>query len=106
MAGKTIIGGSIVIEGEIEGAEDLVIQGTVKGNIALKENLFVEPSGVVEADIQTQNVEVSGEVKGDITATSRVEIKKEGKMIGDIRSPRILIADGALFKGTVDMERR
>jgi len=106
MPGKTIIGKTIIIEGEIEGAEDLVVQGTVKGSIVLKENLSVEPSGLVEADVQTQNVDVAGEIKGDITATNKVEIKKEGKMIGDIRAPRILIADGALFKGSVDMERR
>jgi len=106
MPGKTIIGKTIVIEGEIEGAEDLVVQGTIKGNIVLKENLLVEPSGLVEADVQTQNVDVGGELKGDITATNKVEIRKEGKMIGDIRAPRILIADGALFKGSVDMERR
>lgn len=106
MPGKTIIGSTIVIEGEIEGAEDLVVQGTVKGSIALKESLFVENTGVVEADVQTQNVDVSGELKGDVTALSKVEIKKEGKMVGDIRAPRVLIADGALFKGSVDMERR
>lgn len=106
MAGKTIIGSTIVIEGEIEGAEDLVVQGTIKGNIILKENLSVEPTGVVEADVQTQNVDISGELKGDVTASSKVEIKKEGKMVGDIRAPRVLIADGALFKGSVDMERR
>ena len=106
MPGKTIIGKTIVIEGEIEGAEDLVVQGTIRGNIVLKENLSVEPSGLVEADVQTQNVDVAGEIKGDIIATNKVEIRKEGKMIGDIRAPRILIADGALFKGSVDMERR
>ncbi len=106
MPGKTIIGSTIIIEGEIEGAEDLVVQGTIKGNISLKESLFVENTGVVEADVQTQNVDISGELKGDVTASSKVEIKKEGKMVGDIRAPRILIADGALFKGSVDMERR
>jgi cytoskeletal protein CcmA (bactofilin family) len=100
----TIIGSSIVIDGEISGEEDLVIQGTVKGKIVLKENLIVENSGVVEADIQTTNVTVSGQVTGNIMASERVELKADGRMVGDIKSPRILIADGATFKGNVDMD--
>jgi cytoskeletal protein CcmA (bactofilin family) len=100
----TVIGSSIVIDGEITGDEDLVILGTVKGRIGLKESLFVESSGVIEADIETANVEVSGRVTGNITATEKVELKADCKVSGDIRSPRILIADGAVFKGNVDME--
>jgi cytoskeletal protein CcmA (bactofilin family) len=100
-----VIGSSIVIDGEISGDEDLVIQGTVKGKITLKESLFVENSGVVEADIQTRNVEISGSVTGNIRASDKVEIKADGRMVGDIKSPRILIADGATFKGNVDMDR-
>jgi len=105
MMDKTVIGNTIVIDGEIEGGEDLVILGTVHGKIALKESLFVESSGVVEADIETQNAEISGELTGNIICTDKVEIKQDGKMTGDIRAPRILIADGAHFKGNVDMER-
>lgn len=101
---NTVIGSSIVIDGEITGEEDLVVQGTVKGKIVLKENLIVENSGVVEADIQTSNVTVSGQVTGNIMASQRVELKADGRMVGDIKSPRILIADGASFKGNVDMD--
>jgi cytoskeletal protein CcmA (bactofilin family) len=101
---NTIIGSSIVVDGEITGDEDLVIQGTVKGRIALKESLIVEASGVVEADIETQNVEIAGKVTGNITATDKVELKSDCRVVGDIRSPRILIADGAAFKGNVDMD--
>lgn len=101
---NTVIGSSIVIDGEISGEEDLVIQGTVKGKIMLKENLIVENSGVVEADIETANVTVSGQVTGNIAATDRVELRADGRMVGDIKSPRILIADGATFKGNVDMD--
>ena len=100
-----VIGRSIVIDGEITGDEDLVIQGTVKGKISLKESLYVENSGVVEADIDTQNVEISGSVTGNIQATEKVELKSDGRMVGDIKAPRILIADGAVFKGNVDMDR-
>jgi cytoskeletal protein CcmA (bactofilin family) len=101
---NTIIGKSIVIDGEISGDEDLIIRGTVKGRIVLKENLFVEETGVVEADIETQNVTVSGQVTGNIQAAERVEISAGGRMVGDLKAPRILIADGAAFKGNVDMD--
>src|SRR3954471_11548634 len=101
---KTIIGSSIVIDGEISGDEDLVIQGTVKGKISLKESLFVENTGVVEADIETQNVEIAGRVTGNIAATDKVELRTDCRVVGDIKAPRILIADGASFKGNVDMD--
>jgi cytoskeletal protein CcmA (bactofilin family) len=101
---NTVIGQSIVIDGEISGEEDLVIQGTVKGRIALKEHLMVEQSGVVEADIETQTVQIAGTVTGNVAASDKVEIRSGGKMVGDIKAPRILIADGAVFKGNVDMD--
>lgn len=101
---NTVIGSSIVIDGEISGDEALVVQGTVKGRISLKEGLFVEGSGVVEADIETQTVEISGKVTGNITASDKVELKSDCRVVGDIKAPRILIADGASFKGNVDMD--
>ena len=101
---NTVIGSSLVIDGEISGDEALVIQGTVKGRISLKESLFVEGSGVVEADIDTQTVEISGKVTGNISATDKVELKSDCRVVGDIKAPRILIADGASFKGNVDMD--
>jgi cytoskeletal protein CcmA (bactofilin family) len=101
---QTVIGSSIVIDGEIAGDENLVVRGRVKGKIALKESLFVEGSGVIEADIDTASIEVAGQVTGNIVARDRVELKPDSKVVGDIRSPRILIADGAMFKGSVDMD--
>jgi cytoskeletal protein CcmA (bactofilin family) len=103
---NTVIGSSIVIDGEISGDEDLVIQGTVKGKISLRESLFVEGSGVVEADIETQNVEIAGRVTGNIHATDKVELKADCRVVGDVKAPRILIADGASFKGNVDMDTK
>ncbi|MBX7115182.1 MAG: polymer-forming cytoskeletal protein [Myxococcaceae bacterium] len=103
---NTVIGSSIVIDGEISGDEDLVIQGTVKGKISLKESLYVENSGVVEADIDTQNVEIAGRVTGNILASDKVELKTDCRVVGDIKAPRILIADGASFKGNVDMDTK
>lgn len=101
---NTVIGNTIVVDGEISGDEDLVIRGTVKGKIVLKESLFIESTGVVEADIETQNVEIAGQVTGNIAASDKVELKADCRVVGDIRSPRILIADGASFKGNVDMD--
>ncbi len=101
---NTMIGNSITIDGEISGDEDLIIHGTVRGKIQLKESLFVESSGVLEADIETQNVDVSGQVTGNVTASDRVELKSGCRMVGDIKAPRILIADGASYKGNIDME--
>jgi cytoskeletal protein CcmA (bactofilin family) len=101
---QTVIGSTIVIDGEVSGDEDLVIEGTVKGKVTLRQGLYVEGSGVIEADIETARVEVSGQVTGNIAATEKVELKADCRVVGDIRSPRILIADGAVFRGNVDMD--
>lgn len=101
---NTLIGSSIVVDGEITGDEDLIVLGTVKGKIAVRESLIIEKSGVVEADIETQNVEVAGQVTGNIIATNKVDLKSECRVQGDIKAPRILIEDGASFRGNVDME--
>ncbi len=101
---STVIGSSITIDGEIQGDEDLQVLGTVKGKIAIKDRLLIDAGATVEADVETGHVTVSGRMTGNIHATERVEIKAEGKMVGDIKAPRILIADGATFKGNVDMD--
>jgi cytoskeletal protein CcmA (bactofilin family) len=101
---QTVIGSSIVVDGEISGDEDLVVHGTVKGKVTLKENLFVEGSGVLEADVETAAAEVAGQITGNIVATQRIELKPDSKVMGDIRAPRVLIADGAMFKGNIDMD--
>ncbi len=104
MANTTTIGSSIVIDGEISGDEALVVQGTVKGRVQIAENLYLENSGSLEADVEADTIEVGGTVTGNLSAQTRVVLKADAKMIGDIRSPRIEIADGALFKGQVDMD--
>lgn len=100
----TVIGKSITIDGEISGDENVVVEGTVKGKIALEASVTVANGAVVEADVETQEVEISGHVTGNIVAGERVEIKSDGRMVGDIKAPRILIADGAGFKGHIDMD--
>lgn len=100
---STVIGSTIVIDGEISGDETLVVHGTVKGKIDLAEKIEVAQGGVVEATIAARVVTVHGVVAGDIHASERADLRPECQVIGDIRSPRVLIADGASFKGSVDM---
>jgi cytoskeletal protein CcmA (bactofilin family) len=102
-ADKTVLGPTLEIEGEIEGDEDLVIQGKIQGKIVSKKDLTVDTSGKVEASIITKNLAVSGSLTGNVVASDRVEVRKEGKMIGDIKAPRVIIADGAKFKGNIEM---
>lgn len=104
MPANTLIGSSITIDGEITGDEDLIVLGTVKGRIAVKESLIIDKSGTVDADIDTQNVEVAGQVTGNIVASNKVDLKTQCRVNGDIKAPRILIEDGASFRGNVDME--
>lgn len=101
---NTVIGSGIVIDGEIGTDEELVVRGTVKGKIHGKEAVVVEADAVVEADIEARSVEVAGQVNGNVTASDRVELKADSHVAGDIRSSRILIADGASFRGSINMD--
>ncbi|MEQ1505304.1 MAG: polymer-forming cytoskeletal protein [Myxococcota bacterium] len=101
MEDKTVLGRTIEIEGEIEGDEDLVVQGTVRGRITSKKDVKVEPTGNVEAVVTTRMLSISGRVKGNVDASARVELCTEGTMIGDIKSPRVVLADGSKFKGHI-----
>src|SRR5205823_6054708 len=102
-AGATVIGPSILINGKLSGDEDLIVRGRLEGTLSLTRTLMVEPSGIVKADVAVKNAVVSGVVVGNINATESVELTREGRMVGDIRSPRVIIADGASLRGRVDM---
>jgi cytoskeletal protein CcmA (bactofilin family) len=107
MGQTAIIGRSIQIKGELTGNEDLTIDGTVEGKIELKENsLTIGPNGKIKADINAKAVTITGEVHGNVTAEEKVEIRETGKLLGDIVAPRLVIADGAFFKGSVEMEKK
>ncbi|HLT28693.1 MAG TPA: polymer-forming cytoskeletal protein [Myxococcaceae bacterium] len=101
--GNTVIGQSILISGKLSGDEDLTVQGRVEGELSLSHTLIVEPSGIVKANVSVKNAIVSGVVVGNITATESVELTREGRMVGDINAPRVIIVDGASFRGHVDM---
>ncbi|MBZ4417758.1 bactofilin BacP [Myxococcus sp. RHSTA-1-4] len=100
---NTVVGPSILISGRLTGDEDLTVRGRVEGELTLSRTLIVEPSGVVKANVAVRNAIVSGVVVGNINATESVELTREGRMVGDIRAPRVIIVDGASFRGRVDM---
>ena len=100
------IGKSVFIKGELTGDEDLTIEGRVEGKIELKDhNLVIGPNGKINAEINAKNVTVIGSVVGNISASEMIEIRSSGSVMGDIKAPRISVADGAHFKGSVDMQR-
>lgn len=100
-----MIGPSIRIKGEVSGDEDLLIQGRVEGSITLKAHeVSVGESGQVFADILAKTIRVDGKVQGDITAMENVVISKLGNVRGNIIAPRVLLEDGAVFKGSIDMD--
>jgi len=101
--GNTVIGPSILISGKLTGDEDLTVRGRVEGELSLNRTLIVESSGVVKANVTVKNAVVSGVVVGNIQASESVELTHEGRMVGDIRAPRVIIVDGASFRGRVDM---
>jgi cytoskeletal protein CcmA (bactofilin family) len=101
------IGQSIHIKGELTGNEDLTIEGKVEGKVFLKDhNLTVGANGKLVAEIQAKTVMVLGEITGNITADDKVEVAATGTMRGDIQAPRVVLADGAKFKGAIDMDRK
>ena len=101
------IGKSVVIKGELNGSEDLTIEGQVEGKIELKDHvLTIGANGKIKAQVFAKAVIVLGEVNGNVTATEKVDIRDGGSVDGDIVSPRVAIAEGAHFRGTVDMQRK
>jgi len=100
---NTVIGPSILISGKLQGDEDLTVRGRVEGELSLSKTLIVETSGIVKANVSVKNAIVSGVVVGNITASESVELTREGRMVGDIHSPRVILVDGASFRGQIDM---
>src|SRR6266478_2474089 len=101
------IGKSVVIKGELNGSEDLTIEGHVEGTIQLREHvLTIGPNGRIKAQVFAKSVIVLGEVTGNVTASEKVDIRDNGSVDGDIISPRVAIAEGAHFRGSVDMQRK
>ena len=103
MAG-TIIGQGITIEGEITSDEEVVVAGTVRGKLNVDGPVTIDAGAVVEADIGATSLAVGGSVTGNVTASERVDLLSGARLIGDVKAARLTIADGASFKGNVDMD--
>jgi cytoskeletal protein CcmA (bactofilin family) len=101
------IGKSVVIKGELNGSEDLTIEGHVEGKIELRDHvLTIGPNGKIKAQLYAKAIVVLGEVIGNVVATEKVDIRENGSVEGDITSPRVAIAEGAHFRGSVDMQNK
>ncbi len=105
-AGNAVLGKSVMVKGQILSREDLTIDGEVEGTIEMQEHrLTVGPNGKVRASVKAREVIVLGSLHGNVETGDRLDIRKEAKLVGDIRTARIVIEDGAYFKGNVDIVR-
>jgi cytoskeletal protein CcmA (bactofilin family) len=101
--GSTFFGPNISIEGTVSGSEPLVLQGSVKGKIDLTADLRIGAKARVEATVHARNVMIEGKLIGDVSADDRVELVASATVDGNIRAPKIVVAEGARFRGNVDM---
>jgi cytoskeletal protein CcmA (bactofilin family) len=100
----TAIGPTIVIKGKLKSDEDLIVRGRIEAEISSSKALFIENSGIIKANVSVKSAKISGVVVGNITAEERIEIAPDGRVVGDLMAPRIIISDGAAFRGRIDMQ--
>jgi cytoskeletal protein CcmA (bactofilin family) len=105
-AGGTFFGPNVVIEGTVTGTEPIVVEGTIRGKIDLQSDLRVGTKARIEATVHARNVTVEGRLTGDISADERVELVASATVDGNIKAPKIVVAEGAKFRGNVDMGSR
>jgi cytoskeletal protein CcmA (bactofilin family) len=101
--GGTFIGPNISLEGTISGSEPVLIEGSVRGNIKVSGDLHIGTKARVEATVHARNVVVEGKLNGDLSADDRVELVASATVNGNIKAPKIIVAEGAKFRGSVDM---
>ncbi len=95
----------MVVRGDVSGEEDILVHGRVEGTVTLRQNsLTIGRDGRVKAEVRAKNVVVEGEVEGDVVAEERITIRQSAHVRGNIVAPRVILEDGAKFKGTIDME--
>lgn len=103
-ASQATIGKAVKINGQIVSREDLFIDGDVEGTVELNDNkITIGPNGRVQAAVRAREVVVLGAIQGNVEATDRIDIRKEARLVGDIKTARIVIEDGAYFKGSIDI---
>jgi cytoskeletal protein CcmA (bactofilin family) len=104
--GPAILGKSVIVKGQIYGREDLTIDGEVEGTVELQEHrLTIGPNGKVTATVKAREVVVLGTLQGNVETRDKIHIRKEARLVGDIKTARIEIEDGAYFKGNIDITR-
>jgi len=102
--GQASIGKAVKINGQIYSKEDLYVDGDVEGTIELQEHrLTVGPNGKVHSSVKAREVVVLGNIQGNVDASDKLEIRKDARLVGDIKTARIIIEDGAYFKGSIDI---
>jgi cytoskeletal protein CcmA (bactofilin family) len=100
----TIIAAGITIEGELTSDDEVEVAGTVKGQLRAQGAVSVSTGAVVEAEVSGSSVAVAGQVTGNVTAQDRIDLQSGARLVGDVKTARLTIADGASFKGNVDMD--
>jgi len=104
--GQAVLGKSVIVKGQIFSREDLTIDGEVEGTVELQEHrLTVGPNGKVVASVKAREIVVLGTIHGNVETTDKIDIRKDAKLVGDIKTARIVIEDGAYFKGNIDIIR-
>ena len=102
--GAATIGKAVKIVGQIFSKEDLYVDGEIEGTVEAMENkLTIGPHGTAKAGIKAREVVLQGSLQGNVEATEKMEIKKDARLVGDVRTARIMIEDGAYFKGSIDI---
>jgi cytoskeletal protein CcmA (bactofilin family) len=102
--GSATIGKAVKVVGQIYSKEDLYVDGDLEGTVeALEHKLTIGPNGTVHAAVKAREVVALGTIQGNVEATDRIEIRKDAKLVGDIKTARIIIEDGAYFKGSIDI---
>ncbi|MGZ5242048.1 MAG: bactofilin family protein, partial [Caldimonas sp.] len=97
-ATTTAIGPTIIIKGKLRSDEDLIVKGRIEAEISSSKALLVENSGIIKANIRVKSARISGVLVGNVTAEDLVEIAPDGRMVGDLTAPKIIINDGAAFR--------
>src|SRR5438270_2967752 len=105
-AGTAALGKNVTIKGQICAREDLMIDGEVEGTVECQEHrLTIGPNARVQAGLKAREIVIHGSIQGNVDATDKIDIKKEAKLVGDIKTSRIVIEDGAYFKGSIDISK-
>jgi cytoskeletal protein CcmA (bactofilin family) len=107
MSGGTAIGKAVTIIGDIVSAEDLFVDGDIQGNLDVKSSrLTIGPNGKAKSNVRAREVIIQGKVQGDVDASQKITIRREGSLVGNIRTTGIIIEDDAYFKGSIDIVRK